>query len=133
MEKKKVEVWKRDHAPGSKPACNAKGGMDEDALSAAKKKIDKLVKENKVVLFMKGTKHQPMCGFSAQVVDLLNDLGADFKDVNVLEDEAIRSAVKEYSKWPTIPQLYIKGKFIGGCDISVDLYNSGELEKMLKA
>ena len=101
---------------------------NEDTL----KKIDELVKGNSVVLFMKGDKEMPMCGFSGAVVARLNQLGVDFVDVNVLEDEKIRQAIKEYTNWPTIPQLYIKGEFIGGCDIVVDMHSNGELKQLLE-
>ena len=89
------------------------------------------VKNNKIVLFMKGTADFPQCGFSSAVVHILHSLNAPFKDVNVLENMEIRQAIKDYSDWPTIPQLYINGEFIGGCDITKELYANGELQKML--
>ncbi len=95
-------------------------------------KIDQIIKTNNVVLFMKGTKNMPMCGFSVLVVSVLKKLDIDFKDVNVLEDNEIREGVKTYADWPTIPQLYIKGEFIGGCDIVKELYKNGELEKLVE-
>ncbi len=98
----------------------------------ALKFIEDTVKKNELVLFMKGTPDFPMCGFSGRVVQILRHFGKEPVGVNVLEDEAIRSAVKTYANWPTIPQLYIKGEFIGGCDITVEMAHSGELEKMLK-
>lgn len=88
--------------------------------------------ENDVVLYMKGTSVFPQCGFSAVVVNVLNTLGVPFKGVNVLEDDDIRQAIKEFSNWPTIPQLYIKGEFIGGCDIVKDMFSSGELQDVFK-
>ena len=88
--------------------------------------------ENDVVLFMKGTQVFPQCGFSAVVVNILSNLGVTFKSINVLEDDDIRQAIKEYSNWPTIPQLYIKGEFIGGCDILKEMFSSGELQDVLK-
>ena len=88
--------------------------------------------ENDVVLYMKGTSVFPQCGFSAVVVNVLNTLGVPFKGVNVLEDDEIRQAIKEFSNWPTIPQLYIKGEFIGGCDIIKDMFSSGELQDVFK-
>jgi monothiol glutaredoxin len=94
--------------------------------------IEEQVRNNKVVLYMKGSKSFPMCGFSAVVCQILERLGADFKDVNVLEDEVLRDAIKKFSDWPTIPQLYINGEFIGGSDITKQLYENGELEKLLK-
>lgn len=93
--------------------------------------IDTIVKENKVVVFMKGTKSEPRCGFSATVVDILNMIGTDFKDVNVLDDESIRSGIKQYTNWPTIPQIFINGEFIGGCDIAKEMFQSGELQKLV--
>lgn len=95
-------------------------------------KIDGLVKKDKVVLFMKGNKTFPMCGFSAAVVQVLNNLGVDYADYNILEDEELRQGVKDYANWPTIPQLYINGEFIGGCDITKEMYASGELQELLK-
>ena len=88
--------------------------------------------ENDVVLYMKGTHVFPQCGFSAVVVNILTNLGVTFKSVNVLEDDEIRQAIKEYANWPTIPQLYIKGEFIGGCDIVKEMFSDGELQKLLK-
>jgi monothiol glutaredoxin len=94
--------------------------------------IDNEVKSNDVVLFMKGTPQFPMCGFSGQVVQILNYLGVPYKGVNVLEDETIRQGIKEYSSWPTIPQLYVKGEFVGGCDIIREMFQAGELQEVLK-
>jgi monothiol glutaredoxin len=88
---------------------------------------------NDVVLYMKGTSVFPQCGFSAVVVNVLNNLGITFKAVNVLEDDDVRQAIKEFADWPTIPQLYIKGDFIGGCDIVKEMYSSGELQELLKS
>ncbi len=93
--------------------------------------IDTEVKSNDVVLFMKGTPQFPMCGFSSQVVQILNYLGVPYKGVNVLEDETIRQGVKEYSNWPTVPQLYVKGEFVGGCDITREMFQAGELQQLL--
>jgi monothiol glutaredoxin len=84
-----------------------------------------------VVLFMKGTRSMPQCGFSMQVAQILNHLGVDFKDVNVLEDMSVRDGIKAYSNWPTIPQLYVKGEFIGGCDIVREMFQAGELQELL--
>lgn len=97
------------------------------------KEIDNLIKNNDVVLFMKGTKDFPQCGFSATVVKILGNLGVSYTDVNVLDDFEIREAIKKYSDWPTIPQLYIKQEFIGGCDIVREMMEEGELEKILKS
>jgi monothiol glutaredoxin len=98
---------------------------------AVKNQLEDVIKKNKVVLFMKGNKHFPQCGFSAQVVQILKDLGAKFETVNVLQDPKVRDGIKEYSSWPTIPQLYVEGEFIGGCDIVKELYASGELQQKL--
>ena len=94
--------------------------------------IKKLISKNDVVLFMKGNALSPMCGFSGLVVQILNKLGVAFIDVNILEDQEMRQAIKDFSDWPTIPQLYIKGEFIGGCDIVRELYQSGELIDILE-
>lgn len=101
---------------------------NEEAL----KFIDEKVKSNNVVLFMKGTTDFPMCGFSGRVVQILKSMNVKFEGINILDDENLRSAIKEYSNWPTIPQLYIKQEFIGGCDITTEMAQNGELEKMLK-
>ncbi|HEX5600450.1 MAG TPA: Grx4 family monothiol glutaredoxin, partial [Hyphomicrobiaceae bacterium] len=93
--------------------------------------IAKTIAANDVVLFMKGTSQFPQCGFSAQVAQILNHLGVDYKDVNVLEDMGIREGIKTFSNWPTIPQLYVKGEFIGGCDIVREMFQAGELQSLL--
>ena len=87
---------------------------------------------NKVVIYMKGTPSFPMCGFSAATVEVLHELGCPFAHVNILEDQEKREAIKAYSKWPTIPQVYINGKFVGGCDIVQELHHSGELQRLVK-
>ena len=94
--------------------------------------IKKLIADNKVVLFMKGSALAPMCGFSGVVVQILNKLGVDFLDINILEDHEMRQGIKDFTDWPTIPQLYVNGEFIGGCDIVRELYQSGELIDILK-
>ena len=96
----------------------------------AETKIKETVTNNNVVLFMKGTKSMPQCGFSSRVAGVLNFMGVDFADVNVLADEEIRQGIKDYSDWPTIPQLYVKGEFIGGCDIITEMTLSGELDTL---
>ena len=101
--------------------------------TAVSEKIDETVNNNRVVLFMKGTKDFPQCGFSGRAVQMLQNLGVDFQDVNVLEDDAIREGVKEYSDWPTIPQLYVDGEFLGGSDIMLEMYQSGELKDAVGA
>lgn len=93
-------------------------------------KIKQQIEENKVMLYMKGEKEEPMCGFSAQVVSILNDLGVDYNAENVLADWDLREGIKEYSNWPTIPQLYVRGKFIGGCDIVMEMHRKGELAQL---
>jgi monothiol glutaredoxin len=103
-------------------------------MSDTQQRIDELVKNNDVLLFMKGDATFPQCGFSGRAVQILKACGVDskaVKTVNVLEDEAIRNGIKEYSNWPTIPQLYVKGEFIGGSDIMMEMYESGELQKAL--
>ncbi|MFO8127036.1 Grx4 family monothiol glutaredoxin [Yoonia sp.] len=96
----------------------------------AQDKIKETVTANDVVLFMKGTKSMPQCGFSSRVAGVLNFMGVDFNDVNVLADDDIRQGIKDYSDWPTIPQLYVKGEFVGGCDIITEMTLSGELDTL---
>ena len=103
-------------------------------MSDVQTQIDQLVKSNDIVLFMKGSASFPMCGFSGRAIQILKACGVDtktVKTVNVLEDDGIRAGIKEYSNWPTIPQLYIKGEFIGGSDIMMEMYESGELQKAI--
>lgn len=90
------------------------------------------IEQNDVVLFMKGTAQMPQCGFSSRVAGVLNFMGVEYKDVNVLSDEAVRSGIKTFSDWPTIPQLYVKGEFVGGCDIITEMTLSGELDTLLE-
>ncbi|QEE35757.1 Grx4 family monothiol glutaredoxin [Octadecabacter sp. SW4] len=94
--------------------------------------IKETVTTNDVVLFMKGTKEMPQCGFSSRVAGVLNFMGVEFADVNVLADEALRQGIKDYSDWPTVPQLYVKGEFVGGCDIITEMTLSGELDTLLE-
>ena len=96
-------------------------------------KIDEQVKNNDVFLYMKGTKDFPMCGFSGRVVQILDYLGVDYQTANVLEDQELREGIKAYTNWPTIPQLYVKGEFVGGCDIVREMFQSGELQSHLQA
>ncbi|MBS7704543.1 Grx4 family monothiol glutaredoxin [Chelatococcus asaccharovorans] len=100
-------------------------------MTDARAIIDNAVKTNDVVLFMKGTPQFPMCGFSGQVVQILDYLGIAYQGVNVLDDADVRQGIKDYSNWPTIPQLYVKGEFIGGCDIVREMFQSGELQTFL--
>ncbi|CAK7192158.1 Glutaredoxin 4 [Commensalibacter sp. Nvir] len=102
-------------------------------MSYSESELKTLTHSNPVVLFLKGTSDFPSCGFSAKVVHILADLGVAYKDINVLEDNELREKMKDFSQWPTFPQLYIKGELIGGCDIVRELYNSGELSKLLKS
>ena len=102
-------------------------------MSDAQTRIDETVKGNDVVLYMKGTKEMPSCGFSSRVAGVLNYMGVEYADVNVLADDEIRSGIKDYSDWPTIPQLYVKGVFVGGCDIITEMTLSGELDEMFDA
>ena len=103
-------------------------------MSDTQQQIDQLVKSNDIVLFMKGSASFPMCGFSGRAIQILKSCGVDtktVKTVNVLEDDGIRQGIKDYSNWPTIPQLYIKGEFIGGSDIMMEMYESGELQQVI--
>lgn len=104
--------------------------MTDAPITSAHDAIDSAVKSNDVVLFMKGTKEMPQCGFSSRVAGVLNYMGVEYQDVNVLADDAIRQGIKDYSDWPTIPQLYVKGEFVGGCDIVTEMTLSGELDTM---
>ena len=97
-----------------------------------KDRIDQLVQNNKVLVFMKGNKLMPQCGFSNNVIQILNILGVSYETVDILEDQELRQAVKEYSNWPTIPQVYINGQFIGGSDIMIELYHNGELQQIVE-
>ncbi|MDB9426320.1 Grx4 family monothiol glutaredoxin [Microcystis aeruginosa CS-564/01] len=97
-----------------------------------KDRIDQLVQNNKVLVFMKGNKLMPQCGFSNNVIQILNILGVSYETVDILQDGELRQAVKEYSNWPTIPQVYINGEFIGGSDIMIELYQNGELQQIVE-
>jgi monothiol glutaredoxin len=100
-------------------------------MSDAHQVIDNEVKSHDVVLFMKGTPQFPMCGFSGQVVQILEYLGVPYKGVNVLDNADVRQGIKDYSNWPTIPQLYVKGEFVGGCDIAREMFQAGELQQLM--
>ena len=102
--------------------------MEQDT----KEKIENIINDNEVLLFMKGTPVMPQCGFSAAVVGVLSHMGIKFNSVNVLEDPEIREGIKEFSDWPTIPQLYVKKEFVGGCDIIKEMFENGELKKVLE-
>lgn len=94
--------------------------------------LKEVIRNNEVILFMKGTPEFPQCGFSGRTAQILQACGVRFASVNVLADDTVREGIKQYSNWPTIPQLYVRGEFVGGCDIMMELYESGELEKILK-
>jgi len=102
-------------------------------MSDVKERIDALVKSNDVVLFMKGSALFPQCGFSSRAVAILDHLGVPFETVDVLQDQEIRNGIKDYSDWPTIPQLYVKGEFVGGSDIMMEMFESGELQQLVAA
>ena len=105
--------------------------MTPEEIEKKKQEIATDISTNKVMLYMKGNKQAPMCGFSAQVIQILTHLGAEFETKDVLSDEALRQAIKEFSDWPTIPQLYIIGEFIGGCDITTEMFQNGELKTLI--
>ena len=107
--------------------------MTDGATDPAHDAIRADIEANDVVLFMKGTSQMPQCGFSSRVAGVLNYMGVSYKDVNVLADEAIRNGIKSFSDWPTIPQLYVKGEFVGGCDIVREMYETGELSELLSS
>jgi monothiol glutaredoxin len=120
-----------DYLSGSFPPSIQK---ETPAMSDANTQIDQLVKSNDIVLFMKGNASFPMCGFSGRAIQILKACGVDpkaVKTVNVLEDEVVRQGIKDYSNWPTIPQLYVKGEFVGGSDIMMEMYESGELQQVI--
>ena len=102
-------------------------------MSDSKDRIDQIVRSNDVVLFMKGTALFPQCGFSSRAVAILDHLGTQYETVDVLQDQEIRQGIKEYSDWPTIPQLYVKGEFVGGSDIMMEMFESGELQSLVAA
>jgi len=97
-----------------------------------KERIDNLVQQSKIMVFMKGSKLMPMCGFSNNVVQIINTLAVPYETFDILEDQEVRQGIKEYSNWPTIPQVYINGEFVGGSDILIELYQKGELQQMVE-
>ena len=107
--------------------------MSDQTTPDSQARIDALVKSNDVVLFMKGTALFPQCGFSSRAIAILDRLGSPYETVDVLQDPEIRQGIKEFSEWPTIPQLYVKGEFVGGSDIMMEMFESGELQELLKA
>jgi len=123
------------HNQGKNPILareSPRRGREEGYPMSIEQFIDNEVKGNDVVLFMKGTPQFPMCGFSGQVVQILDHLGVSYKGLNVLESDDLRNGIKNYSNWPTIPQLYVKGEFVGGCDIVREMFQAGELQSLLK-
>jgi monothiol glutaredoxin len=108
-------------------------GLEQEKKMSAEATIRETIEKNDVVLFMKGTKMMPQCGFSSRVAGVLNFMGVEFQDVNVLADPEIRQGIKDFSDWPTIPQLYVKGEFVGGCDIVTEMTLSGELDQLLES
>ena len=102
-------------------------------MTSASERIGEIVRDNQVVLFMKGTALFPQCGFSGRAIAILDHLGVPFETVDVLQDQDIRQGIKEYSDWPTIPQLYVKGEFVGGSDIMMEMFESGELQQLVGA
>jgi monothiol glutaredoxin len=121
-----AERFAHESAAGRSRRQEGKTAMSIDQF------IDNEVKSNDVVLFMKGTPQFPMCGFSGQVVQILDYLGVPYKGLNVLENDDLRGGIKNYSNWPTIPQLYVKGEFVGGCDIIREMFQAGELQSLFK-
>jgi monothiol glutaredoxin len=105
--------------------------MKEFAMTDVRDRIDRLVRNNDIVLFMKGTALFPQCGFSSRAVAILDHLGVPFETVDVLQDPEIREGIKQYSDWPTVPQLYVKGEFVGGSDIMMEMFEAGELQQLL--
>ena len=124
-----------DSAPSRDYLRDQRGGsharMKGMVMTDINAQIDEQVKSNDVFLYMKGTPDFPMCGFSGRVVQILNYLGVDFNSANVMESQELREGIKAYTNWPTIPQLYVKGEFVGGADIMGEMYESGELHKLL--
>src|SRR5262252_6059497 len=120
------------HNPRAPGVTTVERILVESSAMGIEQFIDNEVKTNDVVLFMKGTPQFPMCGFSGQVVQILDHLGVTYKGLNVLESDDLRNGIKSYSNWPTIPQLYVKGEFVGGCDIVREMFQAGELQQALK-
>jgi monothiol glutaredoxin len=119
-----------DRPDRSRQGSAARGLPNKEANMSIEQFIDSEVKSNDVVLFMKGTPQFPQCGFSGQVVQILDHIGVGYKGLNVLESAELRNGIKTYSNWPTIPQLYVKGEFVGGCDIIREMFQAGELQQL---
>src|SRR5215467_2303338 len=128
--RKRTILWKHDFS--RTPRAVRRGQNRRRSTMGIEQFIDNEVKSNDVVLFMKGTPQFPMCGFSGQVVQILDHLGVSYKGLNVLENDELRNGIKAYSNWPTIPQLYVKGEFVGGCDIVREMFQAGELQELMK-
>lgn len=120
----------RSTSPKKEPAANGSATEFGPAGNGSKARIQQLIHEQPVMLFMKGSPRDPRCGFSRKVVQALGEEGLDFGSFNILSDEAVRQGLKEYSNWPTYPQLYVKGEFIGGCDIILEMHQNGELKQV---
>jgi monothiol glutaredoxin len=131
MQAEREQALKQAPVRHTFPAVNGNFRLETRMSDDVQQAIDKAVKSNDVVLFMKGTPTFPQCGFSSVVVQVLDYLGVDYVATNVLEDQAIREGIKVYSDWPTIPQLYVKGEFVGGCDIVKEMFESGELKEFM--
>jgi monothiol glutaredoxin len=125
-------LWDKPESGGRGCDRQANLVLAKDPSMAIEQFIDNEVKSNDVVLFMKGTPQQPMCGFSGQVIQILDYLGVPYKGLNVLESDELRNGIKVYSNWPTVPQLYVKGEFVGGCDIIREMFQAGELQNLLQ-
>ena len=125
-------IYGQSRVKRNEPARKAEpaGWPQKEANMSIEQFIDNEVKSNDVVLFMKGTPQFPQCGFSGQVVQILDHVGVGYKGLNVLESAELRNGIKDYSNWPTIPQLYVKGEFIGGCDITREMFQAGELQQL---
>src|SRR6516225_3814806 len=123
---------RRQHLNGIRRPDEYRAPPTRTSVMGIEQFIDNEVKANDVVLFMKGTPQFPMCGFSGQLVQILDHLGVSYKGLNVLENDELRNGIKTYSNWPTIPQLYVKGEFVGGCDIVREMFQAGELQDLLK-
>src|SRR3982751_2783196 len=119
-------------APSTRSSSPPRPPIEDQAMSDTKTRIDEIVHKSDVVLFMKGTALFPQCGFSSRAVAILDHLGVGFETVDVLQDPEIRQAIKGYSDWPTTPQLYVKGEFVGGSDIMMEMYEAGELQQLLE-
>ena len=122
------DAFKPKHKAPSSTSSTPASSLDK----AVKESIEKTIKENDVVLYMKGTPASPQCGFSNQAVRILNQHGVNIHGVNILENQVMRQAMKEFSQWPTFPQVYVKGEFVGGCDILTQMHNNGELKTLLQ-